>query len=243
MAQKIRIMKNRQQPSDEEIQSYMDFDRLLENRKVAKEKASLGHIIKWGIPLLLTAAMTVWFFLSKDQTYEVTESKHINAQPSRKNITPVQPLDSIPEVKPPDRKLSAEKMPQKSASAEQPDDKKGKQTATETQPATTNEVGYTQAAPLNGYPDLYNYFSTNLIYPAEALKDSIEGIQTISFVITAEGKVGQIESVNSLGEPFEKECRRLIENMPVWKPATLDGKPVTSKMSLPLTFQIQKIKK
>lgn len=235
-------MKNRQQPSDEEIQSYMNFDRLLEDQKSAIEKASPRPIVKWSIPLLVTAALSLWFFLSKDQAPAVVDPGHLD-HPNAEVIAPIHPVDSIQEEKPLGEKLSAEKTPQKSTSVEKPATEKEKQAATEKRATETNEIGYTQAVPLDGYPVLYSYFSSNLVYPAEALKDSIQGIQTISFVITAEGKVGQIESVNSLGEPFEKECKRLIENMPAWKPATMNGKPVASKISLPLTFQIQKIKK
>ena len=107
---------------------------------------------------------------------------------------------------------------------------------------TQKESEYVQAEPAKGYSDLYDFFSTNLEYPADGLKDSIQGVQTISFVINTAGKPEQIQVVNSLGEPFDKESRRLIENMPAWKPATLNGKPVESKISIPITFQIQKVK-
>jgi hypothetical protein len=60
-------------------------------------------------------------------------------------------------------------------------------------------------------------------------------------VVNTDGKPENITIKQSLGEPFEKEARRLIENMPLWKPATLNGKPVSSQMSIPLTFQIQKV--
>jgi TonB family protein len=242
MAQKIRIMKNRQQPSDEEIQGYMNFERLLESRKIAVEKSSITSVIKWGTPLLLAAAISLWFSLSKDEAPVAHDVEHGDSRPNANIITPIEPLDSVTETKPAEETVRKEKVPQKSSSTEKRESRKEKQTV-EKHEAETNDIGYTQAEPLNGYSDLYTYFNTNLVYPAEALKDSIEGIQTISFIINEEGKIEQIQAINSLGEPFEKECRRLIENMPQWKPATLNGKPVASKISLPLTFQIQKIKK
>jgi TonB family protein len=242
MAQKIRIMKNRQQPSNEEIQSYMNFERLLENRKIAIEKSSFTTVIKWGTPLLLAAAILIWFSVSKNEVPVTHDLEHGDSRPDAKIITPIEPVDSATETKPVEESIREEKVPQKSLSTEKRKHKKEKQTTARHQ-ARTNDVGYTQAEPLNGYPDLYSYFNTNLVYPAEALKDSIEGIQTVSFIINEKGKIEQIQAINSLGEPFEKECRRLIEKMPQWKPATLNGKPVASRISLPLTFQIQKIKK
>ncbi|HEX6226089.1 MAG TPA: energy transducer TonB, partial [Chryseolinea sp.] len=119
----------------------------------------------------------------------------------------------------------------------------GKEQVTQKKSETSvTESGYVQAEPAQGYSVLYNFFSTNLKYPPEGLKDSIQGVQTISFVINTMGKPEDITIVNSLGKSFDEESTRLVENMPDWKPAMLDGKPVASKISLPITFQIQKIK-
>jgi len=101
---------------------------------------------------------------------------------------------------------------------------------------------YVQAEPINGYASLYAYLNANLQYPTESVKDSIQGIQTVSFIINVEGNPEKIQFGESLGSPFEIEARRLIENMPAWKPATLNGKPVSSKLALPITFEIKKIK-
>ena len=66
MKQKIKIMKQHQQPSDEEIQSYMNFDRLLDSRKVALSSTRTMSVLKWSIPALTITTLIVWFFLAKD---------------------------------------------------------------------------------------------------------------------------------------------------------------------------------
>jgi protein TonB len=101
---------------------------------------------------------------------------------------------------------------------------------------------YVQAEPVDGYQQLYEYFNRHLTYPPAAIKDSVEGVQTVSFQINVEGKPEMIQVKQSLGVPFEIEAARLIENMPAWKPATLNGKPVASQVSLPLTFQLRRAK-
>ena len=244
MKQKIKIMKQHQPPSDEEIQSYMNFDRLLDSRKIALSSTQTLSVLKWSIPALTISTLIVWFFFAKnnpparpdegsekqsgissdiEQTPpEVTSDSSVSVR--REGSTSV-----MDEPKQADAKISK-------PSLKTPVIKEGSETA-------QKESGYVQAEPAKGYADLYDFFSANLEYPSDGLKDSVQGVQTISFVINTAGKPEQIQVVNSLGEPFDKESKRLIENMPAWKPATLNGKPVESKISIPITFQIQKIKK
>jgi TonB family protein len=72
----------------------------------------------------------------------------------------------------------------------------------------------------------------------EALKDSIEGIVSVSFVIDKNGKPDQVKVLNSLGSAFDTEALRVISGMPQWKPAMINGKPVAARISMALTFQI-----
>jgi TonB family protein len=97
----------------------------------------------------------------------------------------------------------------------------------------------TEATPVDGYPSLYAYFDKELKYPTNP-NDSIQGIVTVSFAVTKEGKVDLIKIENSLGPAFDAECIRVIQNMPNWKPATIDGKPVQTRLSIPLSFKVKK---
>ncbi len=237
MKQKIKIMKHEPNPSDEEIQSYMNFDRLLEKRRVPANTSKVKPIISWSIAVVAVTALVIWF-LSPRGTVQPVVEKTSKMEDSAVRSTPSSPLvlDSLPSED------SMSKEPKGELSQVQPAVPK-KPTVQRNADAVASEEAYTQAEPLHGYSNLYDYFNSNLVYPTEALKDSIQGVQTISFVINAEGKPEKIDVVKSLGEPFEKEAKRLIENMPAWKSATLNGKPVASKISVPITFQIQKIKK
>jgi TonB family protein len=112
------------------------------------------------------------------------------------------------------------------------------------QPKTSKEIEVTQdyvaAEPTFGYQHLYNYFDSELRYPEKYVNDSISGIVTATFLISKEGKADQLTIQNSLGDAFDEEVKRLIVGMPKWKPATLNRKPVTSKISIPFTFSITK---
>ena len=101
----------------------------------------------------------------------------------------------------------------------------------------------TEAEPLSGFPKFYEYLNNEIVYPVEIAKDSIQGVESVSFVIDEEGNLGAVAVLHSLGKPFDDEALRLLRHMPAWKPASLNGKPVASRISLPLTFTIRITKK
>jgi TonB family protein len=212
MKQKIKVMKEKPELSDDEIRSYMDFDRLVANAKTYTGTSKFPNLLTRVVPAIVISGILVWviFFTPPEKEPEVTSVPENTVNAASPVLTPA-----------PDKKVTKNPLPSEAGQAK--------------------EV-YVQAEPVDGYSFLYDYFNTNLSYPPEAIKDSIEGVQTVSFQINAEGKPERIQVKQSLGGPFEKEAARLIENMPAWKPATLNGKPVASQVSLPLTFQLRKAK-
>jgi TonB family protein len=241
MKHKIKIMKKTQQPSDEEIQSYMNFDRLLENRKIAVSSSRAVTVLKWVVPALIIMGTISWILLS-DNVKHPAPTSMLPEQDSTTTNSKKTPTLATPDTATLGKQN--ENVTTRSAIQNRPSTPRAisEKASDDNRAAEAKGSAYTQAEPLHGYAELYNYFNSSLIYPPEALGDSIQGIQTISFVINMEGRPEKIEVVESLGDPFEKESRRLIENMPEWKPATLNGKPVPSKITIPLTFQIKKIK-
>jgi TonB family protein len=237
MKQNIKIMEKRPQLSDEEIRSYMDFDRLLADKKLLASKPKYSFL-KWVAPAIALLGIVAWLIFNYPAE-KVEQSKGIVADDVKKDEPKmslsaasdepavVSPQKAVPNVV---ERSTKESLPVS-----------GEKNVPQATEKTKTEDIYVQAEPVKGYSDLYAYFNSNLVYPIEALKDSTQGVETVSFVVNTEGKPEKITIKQSLGEPFEKEARRLIENMPLWKPATLNGKPVASQMSIPLTFQIQKV--
>jgi TonB family protein len=244
MKQKIKIMEQKPEPSDNEIRSYMNFDRLLEDRKIALNSTKTLSFFKWSIPALIISGTVVWYFwmrVGESKLVDEQRMEHSDTAQHFQQNSPVIAGDSTIGESQTQRIPSNEKN-KNTAPSEDHDQNVKDQTTTKKTEILAMESAYVQAEPSNGYSDLYNFFNAQLKYPSEAMTDSIQGVQTISFIINEMGKPEQIAIVNSLGEPFDKESKRLIENMPAWKPATLNGKPVPSRVSLPITFQIQKIK-
>jgi TonB family protein len=234
MKQTIIIMKNSPELSDDEIRRYMNFDQLLAARNTKVKAARRSLAIKIAVPLLLASAFSVWYFVNHRNTPAREDANNTRTLTSPGNVPDVTVPDSV--------KVATNSIPETS---ETPVPRKKPVVKTKPSEAEPVKIAprasdeYIQAEPMEGYASLYHYLNTELHYPTESLKDSIQGVETVSFTISTDGKPGNIVIVESLGESFDTEARRLIENMPAWKPAILNGIPVESKMSIPLTFQIR----
>lgn len=241
MKQKIKVMKEKPELSDDEIRSYMDFDRLVANARTYTGTNKFPNVLRRVVPAIVISGILVWviFFTAPEKEPDFTTVPENTANtPIQKTQIQVDTKDAPSGNEEPDANAVA---PEASPVLTPAPDEKVTKNPLPSEAGQEKEV-YVQAEPVDGYSFLYDYFSSNLSYPPEAVKDSIEGVQTISFQINAEGKPEKIQVKQSLGGPFEKEAARLIEKMPPWKPATLNGKPVASQVSLPLTFQLRKAK-
>lgn len=125
---------------------------------------------------------------------------------------------------------------------------KGKASATPEMPAKADakmqpdESGYypivnVMASFPNGTTGLQNYFDKNLEYPEEAVNNGVEGVVRISFVVDEKGKLKSPEVTSATaGYGLEAEALRVVNMMPAWKPALVNGKSVKTKITLPISF-------
>lgn len=247
MKLKLKIMKTRPEVSDEELRAYMDFDALLERRKAALKKAGRLNMLRNGAILLATGVLlaVVWFTHRGDQAVtpqgpNAPEQNTPEAQPSQvlppDTTTIAQETENANNTNSTSENLTAEPH-QPEATLPEPADKKPEAETTD-----TNNYVYTEAAPVDGFPALYEYFNRELVYPTSAIPDSIQGVVTVNFVIGTDGSPENIQIQNSLGAAFDDEVRRLIRNMPAWKPAAVNGNPVPSKLAIPITFRLEKVR-
>ncbi len=248
MNQKIKIMDRQPQVSDEEVKGYMDFDNLLHQHKKIVHRRNL-MFRSGAIVLVLATLVTVYITYSgkppeaRDQQAPTQTLEHDSLASRHAHVTDTastrEPVVSQTDV-------SRNKTQDVSGITREHREPKDEEVPVETpsSPQRPEEVkpenAYVQAEPLDGYEKLFEYFRSNLQYPQEALADSVEGVVTVSFVITTEGKADNITIRNSLGDAFDREATTLISRMPPWKPATLNGKAVPSKVSLPLNFELKK---
>ena len=260
---KIRyeIVEKRPYVPDEEIEALKDFDSLLARHKAGNSDAvrwdallkkffpGLGAIIGIGIILYGVTTFQDRTKATEDGSKEVGERVSPGLQGQVTDATPATELPAPAEVEDPTEKAEKNSpalvLPQAKSSDSStlvhPEDSETLEEQ-ETSEIEDNhaQYTYTDAEPVKGLVHLYEYFERELQYPAEATADSVEGTLIVLFTISREGSIGAISIENSLGSAFEEEAKRLIGNMPAWKPATVNDEPVDSKVSIPLHFRIQK---
>jgi TonB family protein len=102
---------------------------------------------------------------------------------------------------------------------------------------------YTYVEQMPSFPGydqgMTNYLSTNLKYPMEAQKKSIEGRVYVSFVVNEDGKVSDVTILRGIGGGCDQEAKRVVERMPNWNPGKQNGRAVAVKYNLPIQFKIQ----
>jgi TonB family protein len=80
-------------------------------------------------------------------------------------------------------------------------------------------------------------------YPEEAKKERIEGTVMVRFLVTDKGAIGNPTILNDIGGRCAEEAKYLIQSMNTmverWTPATKDGKPVKSVVTMPIKFSLE----
>lgn len=111
-------------------------------------------------------------------------------------------------------------------------------------PAPTAEKTYEmfdiQKAPAfpGGEAEMLKFLSANIKYPALARENAIQGSVVISFVVQADGTVGDAKIVKDIGAGCGKEALRVVSLMPRWKPGEANGEPVRVRYTLPVRFKL-----
>lgn len=248
MKSKIKTMKSRQDVKDDEIQHYMNFDKLLLEKEkflIRQKKLRLLRNGSIGVAVIAIGVVLVSFLINRDDEKSNVNPVTIEYEQENVKQTPVAESNQQEQTNVADNNEAENKSNGKqnrSAKIEQqaaPAKKSVEDKSQETTPARENV--YVQAEPINGYPDLYAYFDRELAYPQEAVADSVQGVVTVIFSIDPQGKAQHIQIENSLGRAFDREVFKVLANMPPWKPASYNGQHVNSKVSIPLTFQVKKV--
>ncbi|HRP89368.1 MAG TPA: energy transducer TonB [Edaphocola sp.] len=88
--------------------------------------------------------------------------------------------------------------------------------------------------------DWSNYILKNLKYPIAARDAEKQGSVLLKFEVQKDGKITNITTTNEkLGYGLDEEAIRVVQFSPDWKPGRLNGKAVSSFMSVPITFKME----
>lgn len=90
-----------------------------------------------------------------------------------------------------------------------------------------------------GNEEMIPWMIANMQYPEEARKSGITGKVFVSFLISSSGRVQNVEVTKTVHPLLDAEAKRLVSNMPDWKPGTQAGKPVDVSYQLPVEFKLK----
>ena len=79
-----------------------------------------------------------------------------------------------------------------------------------------------------------------LKYPAEAVRDGVQGRVMVEFVINKDGKISDVKVVKGVSEELDAEAVKVIAASPKWKPGKVNGEKVRCSMTIPVEFRLEK---
>ncbi|MDD2411787.1 MAG: energy transducer TonB [Bacteroidales bacterium] len=85
---------------------------------------------------------------------------------------------------------------------------------------------------LGGNDSMMTYIWKHLNYPEEAREKGISGEVQISFDINFDGRVMNFQKLSSLGYGLEDELIRVVKEMPLWVPASINGMKIRQQFVL-----------
>jgi TonB family protein len=86
----------------------------------------------------------------------------------------------------------------------------------------------------------YRFLNVELVYPAEAVEREIQGKVFIGFEVDESGHLRNMSVIRSVHPLLDDEAMRVLRKTDgKWKPATIHGAPVSSKMTVPVVFSLR----
>lgn len=100
------------------------------------------------------------------------------------------------------------------------------------------EVMESYPNPAGGMIGWKQYLSMNLRYPTQARRLGIEGSVILAFIVNIEGNLEDIEVLGDIGGGCAEEAVRVVSDSPRWEPGKQRGRPVRTRMRLPIKFKL-----
>ncbi|MFY8010047.1 MAG: M56 family metallopeptidase [Flavobacterium sp.] len=88
-----------------------------------------------------------------------------------------------------------------------------------------------------GLEAFYKYIGSNYKIPEEITAKKISGKIFASFIVEMDGSLSNIKILRDMGYGTGDETLRVLKESPKWNPGKMDGKPVRTQYSLPITIK------
>ena len=85
---------------------------------------------------------------------------------------------------------------------------------------------------------MQKFIVANLKYPKEAINKNITGKVYASFVVQSDGTITNVQIERSVHPSLDAETVRVLQSMPRWKPAEVEGKKVACRCRVPIVYTL-----
>ena len=90
-----------------------------------------------------------------------------------------------------------------------------------------------------GIEKFYEIVKSHIKYPEQMRESKIEGKSFVEFVVEKDGSVGNFKTIRDPGYGSEEEALRVIALLPKWNPGYQNGRPVSVRYQMPITFKLE----
>ncbi len=238
---KYDIHKNNELPSDEEINKYKNFDKVVKKAAMLDYKQATKPIYKnanvlSAVAVIIAVGLIILFETTEqnDASEKVTEQK----ADSLKSNSPVQKSDSIKPAKPTSVTLPVESAV--SSQAANAGTTEQQITAAEHVHSTVENTGTANTHTLAGFPGgdeaLKSFLLNTIKYPYNAVESPYTGKIEVDLLIEKSGEIANITIYHSPNAAISNEIKRVIGNMPKWEPSVKNGQKIPSTVSVYFPF-------
>jgi len=89
-----------------------------------------------------------------------------------------------------------------------------------------------------GDQKLMEWISQHLQYPQNAYDSHIQGRVIVQFLVKEDGSVKDAKIIRGVWDALDMEALRVIETLPKFYPAIVNGKPIKYWFTIPITFRL-----
>ncbi|MFH1322061.1 MAG: TonB family protein [Bacteroidota bacterium] len=97
---------------------------------------------------------------------------------------------------------------------------------------------YVSPTPICGEDEYLQYLKDSLQYPEEAIRNGMEGVVIIEFLVDTAGNIPKLKPVTIIGKGCEEEAIRLVKEGSRFFPARMRGKTIAARATYPVVFEL-----
>jgi len=89
-----------------------------------------------------------------------------------------------------------------------------------------------------GIEAMHQFLRENIVFPAEAREQRIQGTVFVTFVVERDGRISNVNVLRGIGGGADEEAARVVSMMPNWTPGKQGGEPIRMQFNMPIRFAL-----